>query len=243
MTTPVPVGALLFGDEFDGVAGTHPDPKKWTGKLHGLASGIHLDGWTNIALDGNGCVVITARKAADGWHSGFLSGFNTATQTGGYSGKRYIEARVRVGKGQGVWNGAVWEWAAIYGAGGIEVDVCEQLGREPQTYHSTLHNWGGSGQQSPHATIPAGKVLGDDFHVYGAAVYPDHIDWYLDGVHMKYQNGSPATVKASEVGLTDLTKFKVVPNISLNMGGWGGSIKIPGPVSLTIDYFHAYTLT
>ncbi len=117
--------SLLFSDEFDGPAGTKPDTSKWVGKTRGLASGIHLDGMTNIQLDGTGNVVITAHKQPDGWHSGFLS----AVPMGGYSGARRIEARVKVGKGQGVWNGAVWEWAAVYGQGGIEVDVCEQLGR------------------------------------------------------------------------------------------------------------------
>lgn len=236
--TPVPVGTLIFGDEFTGPAGAKPDPAKWIGKTRGLASGIHLDAMTNIALDGNSNVVITAHKEADGWHSGFLS----AVPMGGYSGKRYIECRAKVGKGQGVWNGAVWEWAAPYGAGGIEIDVCEQLGREPRIYHSTLHNWGGGGEQSPHATIPAPSVLGDGFHVYGAAVYDDHIDWYLDGKHMHYKNGSPATVKASEVGLAHLAPFKVVPNISLNMGGWGGTIQVPGPIHLKVDFIHVWAL-
>jgi hypothetical protein len=232
------LGSLIFGDDFDGPAGSKPDAHKWVGKVRGLASGIHLDGMTNIALDGNSNVVIAAHKQADGWHSGFLSG----VPSGGYSGRRFIECRAKVGKGQGVWNGAIWEWAALYGAGGIEVDVCEQLGREPSNYHATLHNWQGGGEQLGN-TIAGSSPLGDGFHVYGAAVYDDHIDWYLDGVHMRNLKGNPATVTAAQVGLTHLAPFKVVTNISLNMGGWGGPINIPGPVSLTVDYVHVHALT
>lgn len=241
MTAPIPVGALIFGDEFDGAAGAKPDSKKWVGKTKGLASGIHLDGMNNIALDGNSNAVITAHKMSDGWHSGFLS----AVPSGGYSGQRYVEAKVKVAKGAGTWNGAVWEWPAPYGSASateaIELDICEQLGREPHYYHATLHNWYGGNRQIGY-TIDGKVPLADGFHTYAAAVYHDHIDYYLDGVHMRNLKGQLATVTAAQVGLNDLAANKVVPNISLNMGGWGGTIQVPGPVSLTCDFIHVYAL-
>lgn len=242
-STPIPVGQLIFGDEFDGPAGSKPSAAKWVGKTRGLSSGIHLDGMTNISLDGKGNVVITAHKASDGWHSGFLS----AVPIGGYTGRRYIECRAKVAHGLGTWSGAVWEWPAPYGttsqSEAIELDICEQLGREPTEYHATLHNWYGGNQQVGY-TIPnpGGANLGDNFHVYAAAVYDDHIDYYLDGVHAKNMHGLPATVTAKQVGLVNLAQYKVVPNISLNMGGWGGTISVPGPVYLTADYIHVYRL-
>lgn len=186
---------------------------------------------TNIQLDGNGNVVITARKETDGWHSGFLS----AVPIGGYSGKRYIEARAKVAHGQGVWNGAIWEWAALYGQGGLENDICEQLGREPTKYHATVHDWAGGGQQNGH-TITTSYTLGDGFHTYAAAVYADHIDYYFDGVKQ-------ATATTASVGMSSFTTWKVVPNVSLNMGGWGGTIS-PSltQAQLTVDFVHVYAL-
>jgi hypothetical protein len=116
--------------------------------------------------------------------------------------------------------------------------VIEQLGREPQTYHSTLHYWTapGVGTQSGK-TISATSALCDGFHTYGAAVYSDHVDLYLDGQKM-------ASTPASAVGLTDLTAWQDEVNIDLDMGGnWAGTPTVSGPVSMLVDYVHVYRVS
>lgn len=225
------LGALLFSDEFNGAAGTTPDSTKWGAKSFTSSGSLaNWSGWNQISENGSGDVQITAVKQSTGrWNTGWLSGKI------GYSGQRYIEARVKIACGYGTWNGPVWEWDYPYGAGGFENDVNESLGREPTNYHTTIHNWTVSPNLQSGISISTGQTLCNGFHTYGAAVYADHVDFYLDGVKV-------STRLASAIGLTNLTSFEDVANISLNMGGWGGTPTISGPVSMLVDYIHVYKL-
>jgi PKD repeat protein len=233
--TPVPVGALIFNDEFNGALGTKPDTSKWI--VHTGNAGLGLGVWVgsdNMQLDGNGNLAITAREATPGnpggkWNTGFLSGKI------GYSGKRYLETRAKVAAGYGTWNGPLWEDGFPWGANAIENDVVEQLGRDPQVNHNTLHNWTVSPNKQSGNAYNSGVILANDFHIYGAAVYADHVDYYLDGVKV-------FTALASAVGLSDLTTFVVAAEVQLNMGGWAGTPTIPGPVTLLIDYIRVYRI-
>jgi hypothetical protein len=230
-TSPLPLGPLLFGDEFNGASGTKPDSSKWGAKSFSSSGSLAVwDGWNQISENGSGDVVITATKQSNGtWNTGWLSGKL------GYSGKRYVEARVKIACGYGTWNGPIWEWEYPYGAGGLENDVIESLGKEPSTYHTTLHNWTVSPNLQSGLSVSTGQTLCNGFHTFAAAVYSDHVDYYLDGV-------KASTRLASAIGLTNLTSYEEVMNVSLNMGGWGGTPTIAGPVSITVDYVHAYQL-
>lgn len=230
-TPPVPVGALILGDEFNGAAGAKPNSALWTARTGGSNGLAHYDGETMLALDGNGNLKVTCAKVNGVWQSGFIS-----TIPHPYSGPRYMETRAKVAAGQGAWSAPLWEWHAPYGAGGIENDVCEQLGRQPDAYHATLHNWTtATAPQSGH-TIAAVSALAGSFHVYGAAVYSDRIDYYLDGV-------KKATALASSVGLSNLTSYEMVAVIDLNIGGWGGTPAAGlTSISMLVDFVHVYTL-
>lgn len=233
MTPPVPVGALIFGDDFVGAAGSKPDTKKWAAKARPGQALADWNGFNEISLDGVGNVVISAVRQSNGrWKSGWLS---TSTLHG-WSGPRYVEARVKVAAGYGVWNGPVWEWAYPYGAGGIEIDVCEQLGKQPKAYHTTVHNWQVSPQKQQGRQDNVAPALSGGFHVYAAVVEPTHVDFYFDGA-LEY------TVQGSAIGVQDLTKPEVSLNCSLNMGGWGGTPNFPGPAKLTVDYMYVHALS
>jgi hypothetical protein len=223
---PVPLGALLFTDEFDGPAGSKPDTAKWN--VHSGHAGLGLGYWNglqNVELDGQGNLVVTAVKSGSVWDSAFL------TSKPGYKGARYIETRGKPAAGVGTWNGMVWEWDWPYGSNGWELDVVEQLGREPEVNHTTMHK---PPRQSGHAN-PLGVVLADAFHLYGAAVYKDHADFYFDGKLVW-------TAKASDVGLADLTANEVSACVQLNMGGWGGTPTISGPARMMVDYVRVHAL-
>lgn len=231
MNTPVPVGALILGDDFNGTTGAKPDASLWTPRTGSSNGAAHYDGLNEIALDGSGNLVVTCQKVSGTWQSGFLS-----TVKHPYKGARYCETRAKVAAGQGAWSAPLWEWHAPYGAGGIENDVCEQLGRQPDGYHATLHNWSVNPSPQVGHQINISSPLSGGFHVYGSAVYPDRIDYYLDGV-------KKCTAFASAVGLNDLTTFEMVAVIDLNIGGWGGSIGVSVPVKMLVDYVHIYELT
>lgn len=230
-STPVPVSGLLFGDEFNGPAGSEPNSTQWGAKsFQSSGSLANWNGWNNISENGSGDLVITAVKQSTGrWTTGWLTG------KVGYSGPRYVEGRAKVACGTGAWNGATWEWDYPYGAGGLEIDEAEVLGRQASTWQIHLHNWTVSPQKSAGGPVSTGQALCSAFHTYGAAVYSDHVDFYLDGVKR-------GTLTASQIGLTSLTAFKDVVNTSLNMGGWGGTPTVSGPVSSLVDYIHVYSM-
>src|SRR5437868_6976256 len=61
------LGPLTWSDDFNGAAGSAPDPGKWTHETGGGGFGnqeleYYTDSTNNAALDGNGDLVITARK-------------------------------------------------------------------------------------------------------------------------------------------------------------------------------------
>lgn len=234
MRTPVPVGALIFGDEFNGTAGSKPDSTKWTartGKSNGLA---HYNGLNNVSLDGNSNLVITEAKDSSGvWQSAFISTANKKSITG----PRYCEVMAKVAAGVGTWSAPLWEWPYPYGAApGIENDVNEQLGKDPQAYHFTWHNWNSGTNPQKGQRIACGVNLSAGFHRYGCAVYQDHAVAYFDGLKV----GVP--VKASDIGLSSLTSWHVAEVIDLNMGGWGGTVGVTGPVKMLVDYVRVYAL-
>jgi hypothetical protein len=217
-------------DDFNGVSGSKPDSTRWGTKNFGATNGsvVFWNGLNNIQLDGSGNLDIFAQKTSGGWNSGWLSGNKS------YSGTRYFEARAKVASGSGPWSGPIWEWDAPYGGTGLENDVIEQLGNEPTSYHTTLHPIGASEDSKSNNT---NQTLANDFHVYGAAVYSDRVDYYFDGTKIQ-------TITKAELG--NKWGFDTTPmvlNIDLDMGGWGGtpSPSLPSTVHMLVDYIRVYT--
>lgn len=222
--TPVPVGAIKFSDDF---SGTTLDSTKWANKSGKAGNGAGYWDATRAKLDGNGNLVITAELVSGVWHTAFISGKEMIT------GPRYIETLAKCAKGAGAFGAPSWEWDFPYGAGGLEVDVCEQLGDQADDYHFTLHNWDKGTQKSYR--ISTGVVLSAGFHRFGTAVYADHADAYFDGKKM-------ATILASDIGFADLTSHEVCENIDLNMGGWGGTISGTGTFVQYTNYLKVWAL-
>jgi hypothetical protein len=214
-------------DEFNNGAGTKPDSTRWHAKTFTGGSGVYWNGFNNVQMDGSGNLDIFATRQSDGrWLSSWISGNKS------YSGTHYIEARAKMAAGSGPWNGPIWEWDAPYGTQGTENDVNEQLGKEPQAYHTTLHS--GGTQSSKTNSTPA--ILANDYHTYAAAVYADHVDYYFDGSKIQ-------TITKSELGgKWGFVETPMVLNIDLDMGGWGGtpSTSLPGTVHMLVDYIRVY---
>jgi Glycosyl hydrolases family 16 len=223
---PVTVKQLIFGDEFNGPAGARPSHRLWGAKGFGKWSG-----WSHIKENGAGSVVLTAYKNSVGWHTPWLSGKI------GYQGPRYVEARAEVPCGAGTWSAPIWEWAYPYGrVPGFENDVAEQLGNEPTQYHATLHHWTNSGRDVQSSReFTARSPLCGTFHTYGAAIFSNRVDFYLDGAFT-------TSIPASAVGLWGLTTRKEVMNIDLAMGGLGGTIAVRSSIFLAVDFIHVYAI-
>jgi beta-glucanase (GH16 family) len=240
--------AQTWSDEFDGAAGSAPDSAKWTLETGGSGNGNHeLQYYTkssdNAALDGNGHLVITARKNSDSglqcWNgtcqytSARLNTAQAFTQAYGR-----FEARIKVPRGQGVWP-AFWMLGDNLGSVGWpnsgEIDVMENVGKEPGTVHGTIHGPGysGSGGIGAAYTLPDGKAFADDFHVFAVDWSPTAITWSVDG--QAYETRTPADVNGNKWVYDH--PFFVILNLAVG-GDWPGSPDsgTSFPQTMTVDY-------
>ncbi|MFD7701451.1 ricin-type beta-trefoil lectin domain protein [Streptomyces caelestis] len=240
--------APTWSDEFDGPAGSAPDPGKWTLETGGSGNGNHelqyyRDSRDNAALDGNGNLVITARKNTDTglqcWYgpcqytSARLNTAKTFTQAYGR-----FEARIKVPRGQGMWP-AFWMLGNDLGAAGWpssgEIDIMENVGYEPGVAHGTVHGPGYSGGAGVGAsyTLPGGAAFADGFHVFAVDWSPRSITWSVDGT--AYQTRTPADVGGNKWVYDH--PFFLILNLAVG-GDWPGSPNAGTafPQTMTIDY-------
>ncbi len=196
--TPVDSWQFVWGDEFDGRAGTSPDGSKWQFDQGGTGWGNHeLEYYTsapeNVSQDGDGSLVITAFETAtvpgaSGCWYGTCRFTSARILTGNLFSFTYgrIEARIQVPQGKGLWP-AFWLLGADYKQVGWpssgEIDVMELDGSHPALLHANLHGPSGSGPYSFNNTfqLPAGGSFSHGFHVYGLDWSPSLLSWYVDG--------------------------------------------------------------
>src|SRR5690606_26299058 len=134
-------GQLVWADEFNGAAGSAPNPAVWTHELGASGWGNnelqnYVNSRANSARDGDGNLVITARRDRAGYTSARLVTNDKAELQYGR-----IEASIKIPRGQGIWP-AFW----MLGAGfpqtswpnSGEIDIMENIGREPHLVHGTV---------------------------------------------------------------------------------------------------------
>jgi beta-glucanase (GH16 family) len=252
------VWALSWSDEFDGADGSAPDSSKWT-----LLTGG--DGWGNQELEyyttdlanaqiQSGNLVITATTAgAAAYHCSYPvannpCGYTSARmQTLGHFAQLYgrFEARIQLPSGQGLWP-AFWamgdnidtvNWPACG-----EIDIMENIGREPGTNHGSLHGPGGGGAYNltGQTTLPGGAKLSDAFHVYALEWQPGEIRFYVDDQLYETQDASSAP--AGDTWAFDGRPFFMLLNVAVG-GQWPGSPDgtTVFPQKMLVDYVRVYT--
>lgn len=219
-----------FGDEFDGAAGDPVDSSKWrldpgdNESNHELQ--YYTDGTSNARLDGDGHLVVTAKREANGeqcWYgpceytSARMNTAQTFTTTYGHA-----EISAKITRGQGMWP-AFWMLGTDIGDVGWpacgEIDVMENVGNEPDTVHGTVHGPGYSGGEGVGAgyRLPDGGDFADDFHTYAVDWSPNKITWSVDGE--EYQTLTPEDVGGEWVFDHD---FYLILNVAVG-GDWPGS--------------------
>src|SRR5882757_9086166 len=205
------LGPLVWADDFNGPAGTAPDPTKWGHETGGSGNGnneleFYTNSTNNAALDGAGHLVITARRETPAGSScwyGTCQYSSARLNTSGHFTQQYghVEARIQMPAGQGIWP-AFWALGSNIGSVGWpasgEIDIMENIGREPSTNHGSLHGPGYSGG-SPLTgtfTLPGGQRFSDAFHTFAIDWAPNTVSWSVDGIqyltHTSAQtNGNP----------------------------------------------------
>jgi beta-glucanase (GH16 family) len=221
---------LTWSDEFSGPDGSAPDPARWVYDLGGGGWGNNeLQSYTNrrenVFLRDN-MLVIRARQerftGSDGvareYTSGRLKTLGTFSQAYGK-----FEARIKVPRGQGIWP-AFWMMGENIDKagwpGGGEIDVMENIGREPAVVHGTIHGPGYSGANGIGAayTNPGGRPFADDFHVFAVEWEPKALLWYVDGT--RYQTLTPDQLPAGARWVYDHPFFLLL-NVAVG-GNWPG---------------------
>ncbi|MFZ4893008.1 discoidin domain-containing protein [Plantibacter sp. Mn2098] len=224
----------VWEDTFDGPAGQLPSSDNWTiDPAPAGQNNAELQAYTsstdNIALDGNGNLVIQAIKNADGTYT---SGrINSSRKAHAQFGR--IEARAQVPAGQGLWP-AFWMMGENFLDGTTwptngEIDIMEVLGHEPDTLHNTIHGPGYSGMNGVGGSFKPKDADGNPidlsagFHTYG-------VDWDSTGLRFWLDDPGYVTRTIKTADIEDQLGFSWVYDqpffmiLNLAVGGdWPGS--------------------
>lgn len=235
-----PGWVLDWADEFEGDA---LDARKWMPEVAGHGFGnnemqFYTERRENVRVEG-GWLVIEARKEA---YQG-KQYTSARLKTAGLVERQYgrFEARIKVPRGQGIWP-AFWMLGADIGKVGWprsgEIDIMENIGKEPGIVHGTVHGPGYSGDKAfgGPSKLPAGQRYADDFHVFAVEWEPGEIRWYRDGEH--YHTARPDTVKGE---WPFEHPFFMLLNLAVG-GYWPGypDASTVFPQQMLVDYVRVY---
>ncbi|MFD2420831.1 glycoside hydrolase family 16 protein [Amycolatopsis pigmentata] len=245
----VRAAATTFSDDFDGAAGADVDSGKWQ---HETGDGVnnherqfYTAGTANAALDGDGHLVITAKKENPAnyncWY-GSCQYTSARLNTAGKFTQRYghFEARMKLPRGQGMWP-AFWLLGDNIGSAGWpscgEIDVMENIGREPGTVHGSMHGPGYSGGNPLTAAypLPGGQSFADDFHTFAVDWSPNAVTFSVDG--QAYETRTPADTNGNQWVFDH--PFYIILNLAVG-GDWPGDPdgNTQFPQQLVVDYVH-----
>ena len=244
---------LAWSDEFAGSSGAPVDAAKWVADTGGQGWGnqereYYTAGAENAALDGEGRLVITARaEPADSpyrcWY-GVCRYTSARLKTMGRFEQTYgrFEARIRIPRGQGLWP-AFWMLGGDIDRVGWprcgEIDVMENIGREPAAVHGTLHGPGYSGGNSIGGSYTlATASFADDFHIFAVEWMPGEVRWLVDG--KEYRRVTPADLPPGTPWAFDHPFFLLL-NVAVG-GAWPGNpdASTAFPQQMLVDYVRVY---
>jgi beta-glucanase (GH16 family) len=241
---------LTWSDEFDGPDGSAPDPKKWTVETgEGTWQNSELEYYTarqaNVRVEKGNLIIEALREKFTGPEGATREYTSARLKTDKLFTQKYgkFEARIRIPQGQGMWP-AFWMLGDDISTAGWpacgEIDIMENIGREPATIYGTIHGPGYSGDNSlgaPYA-IPAGKFA-DDFHSFGVEWEPKEIRFYVDG-HL-YETRTPADLPAGARWVYDHPFFLIL-NVAVG-GKWPGNpdASTKFPQQMLVDYVRVYS--
>ena len=241
---------LVWSDEFNGANGSVVDASKWVSETGGGGWGNdELEYYTNRPLnahqqDGNLLIKVLQEKytGSDGvtrnYTSARLKTLGKFTQAYGR-----FEARIKIPRGQGIWP-AFWMLGDNIDKPGWpdcgEIDIMENIGKEPALVHGTIHGPGYSGAGgigAPYA-LPNKQPFADDFHVYAVEWEPTAIRFYVD--KDLYATRVPADLPKGAKWVYDHPFFLLL-NVAVG-GGWPGSPDATSvyPQEMLVDYVRVY---
>ncbi len=245
---------LAWSDEFNGAKNNGIDPAKWSAQTGGNGWGnqeleYYTDRPANVYLNGRGSLVIKAVRET--LPPEFNCWYGTCQYTSArlFTKKKFtqaygrFEARIKLPFGQGIWP-AFWLLGDNIDAVGWpacgEIDIMENIGREPAIVHGTLHGPGYSGDKGIGAlfTLPRARRVADDYHRFAIEWEPNVIRWYVDG--KLYETKTPADLPAGTKWVYD-HPFFIILNLAIG-GAWPGKPDATTifPQTMLVDYVRVY---
>ncbi len=248
----VPSGyGLAWSDEFNGAVGTGPNTAVWS-YASGTGQPNHeLENYTNSR---NNSVILADPKAVDGKSLAIIAldpGGNNG-QMGNYTSARiatadtktftygYMEARVRMPYGQGIWP-AFWMLGNNINHGTPwpqcdEIDILENIGNagDQGTNHMSLHD---GNDTTFFPALPGGQLYHNAYHTFAAKWEVNQIQFFVDGNLM---------VTDTPASMGNNWAFNNNPNfflLNVAVGGdWPGSPdgSTSFPQTMVTDYVRAY---
>jgi len=248
-----PSWKLVWSDEFNGRNGARVDSSKWVAETGGGGWGNNeLEYYTsrpqNVSQE-NGKLVIKALQEKYSGAGGVTRNYTSARlKTLGKFSQTYgrFEARIKIPGGQGIWP-AFWmlgndiEKPGWPGCG--EIDIMENIGKEPALVHGTIHGPGYSGANGIGAAyaLPGVQRFADDFHLFAVEWEPNAIRFYVDD-HL-YATRIPTDLPQGTKWVYDHPFFLLL-NVAVG-GGWPGNPDATTvfPQTMLVDYVRVYQRT
>lgn len=241
---------LVWSDEFEGANGSSPDASKWTFDIGGGGWGNNeLETYTHRTQNAflkDGTLVIQALKETYTGPDNIPRDYTSARlKTLGLAQWTYgrVEARMKLPGGQGLWP-AFWMMgtniAQVDWPNCGEIDIMENIGREPSIDHGTIHGpsySGGSGIGSAY-TLPNNRRFVDDFHVFAVEWEAKVIRFYVDNT--LYATRTPSELPAGANWVFD-KPFFIILNVAVG-GSWPGNPDSTSifPQTMIVDYVRVY---
>ena len=245
---------LVWKDEFSGTNGSAVDASKWVSETGGGGWGNNeLEYYTkrlDNAYQQDGNLVIKVLQEKYTGDDGVTRNYTSARlKTLGKFSQTYgrFEARIKIPRGQGLWP-AFWmlgtdiEKPGWPGCG--EIDIMENIGKEPALVHGTIHGPGYSGGHGIGAAyalpdaLPADQRFADDFHLFAVEWEANVIRFYVDD-HL-YATRTPADLPKGAKWVYD-HPFFVLLNVAVG-GDWPGNPDASSefPQTMLVDYVRVY---
>lgn len=241
---------LVFDDEFNGPAGSAPNPAKWD-----VMGGVYPERWgvecfvndrAHIYLDGSGHLVekatynpggVPCENGSGNYESG---GMDTGPASGGLFDFKYgtVVARIKVPcqSGNGLWP-AFWSSGNDWPAGG-EIDYLEVMkGYDGTNAKQTLHGPTSDGSWHIGTNNIANTQWCKRFHTYGAIWSPKKISFTIDG--RVTRTITPSAMQSGWTWPFDTHNERLI--VGLQVGGRGAAVtNSTFPQSMLVDYVRVY---
>jgi beta-glucanase (GH16 family) len=241
---------LVWSDEFNGPDGSAPDSSKWVLETGGNGWGNQeLEYYTNrpqnAYLEGGNLVIKAVAEKYTGADNVTRDYTSARLKTQEKFSQAYgrFEARIKIPRGQGLWP-AFWMLGAnidtVPWPDCGEIDIMENIGKEPNIIHGTIHGPGYSGGKaigSPYA-LPDEEKYADNFHIYAVEWTPKQIRFYVDD-HVYETRTRRDLPKGAKWAYNH--PFFLLLNVAIG-GGWPGNpdASTVFPQTMLVDYVRVY---